>query len=473
MQKFYGLLGVVLVSSVILTGCASVEETTREAPAAVGDAQDESEVSVEEKETDSNAPVTQIETESKEQVEVVESGPEPTVEDTYEGEDEQSVHDPLKIGYLLPLSGPLGFIGESMVSGVELATSEINAAGGVLGLDVDLLAADEVGEAKRAKEEAGRLLSSGVKSIIGAAASGMTLAVIDDITRAGVVQCSPSNTAIPLDTYPDNGYYFRTAPSDALQAVVVAELIAEAGHQTVSIAARDDEYGLTLSEATSNVLASLGIEVLAEEIYDTETESFESVSEALVDSQAEAYVMMSFLEGAQIIQGLFDLGVEGSKIFGFDGLAGSAFSDNFSAPADLEGFTAVAPTANVPESFENRLLEFRPGLEEVLFSPNAYDCVNLIALAAEVSGSTASESIRDNMIRVTTGQNACNTFVECRAFIDAGESISYQSAVGVPLHFNEVRQGGGDPSRSYIQVYQWQGGEIVSKEVRVSDATKF
>ncbi len=368
----------------------------------------------------------------------------------------------LKLGYLLPETGQLAFLGPPMTSGVQLAVEEINAAGGVLGNPVELLSGDEAGDAGRAAEEASRLLASDVQGIIGAAATGMTMAVIDNITSAGVVQCSPSNTGIGLTTYPDSGYYFRTAPSDVLQAPVLADLVVEAGYTSVAVAARADDYGVPFLEETVKGLEARGATVVLKEAYDPEAGTFDSVVDAMIGSGADAHVIISFVEGAQIVQGLLAAGVAPTEIFGADGIAGAAFADNFPSTDVLEGMRFTAPTAIVPPDFEARLLAFNPELVDFLFSPNAYDCVNLIALSAVAAGSTTSAAIRDNMIAVTQGDNECTTFAECVAFLDAGETIAYQSAVGAPLNLIEVREGGGEPSRGIIETSAWQNGEFVS-----------
>lgn len=104
-----------------------------------------------------------------------------------------TTESPLTLGYLLPETGMLAFVGPPMVSGVQLAVQAINDAGGVLGSPIQLLSADEGDDADLALAQANRLIASGVQAIIGAAASGITEAVMADVTKAGVVQCSPSN----------------------------------------------------------------------------------------------------------------------------------------------------------------------------------------------------------------------------------------------------------------------------------------
>ncbi|HEX6148203.1 ABC transporter substrate-binding protein, partial [Nocardioides sp.] len=155
----------------------------------------------------------------------------------------------LTVGNLLPQTGDLAFLGPPEFAGVKLAVEEINAAGGVLGQDVVNIDADSGdGTPDIAGSEVDKLFNQDVDAIVGAAASGVSVSVIDKITGAGVVHFSPANTAAGFDTYDDNGLYFRTAPSDRLQGQVLANLAAEDGFQNVAIMARQDFYGEGLAE---------------------------------------------------------------------------------------------------------------------------------------------------------------------------------------------------------------------------------
>jgi hypothetical protein len=71
------------------------------------------------------------------------------------------------------------------------------------------------------------------------------------------------------------------------------------------------------------------------------------------------------------------------------------------------------------------------------------------------------------MIAVTVGDNECGSFAECMEFVDAGESIAYQSAAGDALAFMEVREGSGEPSRGAYDVSRWVDGEFTLLEVTV------
>src|SRR6056297_3957434 len=384
-----------------------------------------------------------------------------------EGESEAS-GDGLTVGYILPETGQLAFLGPPMISGVELALSEVNDAGGVLGSEVTLLSGDEAGDTGIAAEEASRLLAAGVDAIGGAAATGMTLAIIDQVTGSEVVQCSPSNSGPALTTYPDGGYYFRTAPSDALQGPVLANQVVSDGYASVAIAARADDYGQGLLDATEAALEAQGAIVEFADTYDPEAGTFDSVVEAMVTSGADAYVVISFAEGGAIVQGLLGAGIEPSAMYGADGIAGAAFAEEVdpSDPNVLDGMTFTAPSSQSSSDFDTKLTAFAPDLVDRLFAPQSYDCANLIALSAAVAESTDSADIRDLMIDVTLGDNPCGSYPECIEFVEAGESIAYQSAAGDALAFMEVREGSGEPSRGAYDVSRWVDGVFTLLDVR-------
>src|SRR5260370_2986767 len=122
---------------------------------------------------------------------------------------------------------------------MKLAVAQINAEGGVLGKQIPApLASDEAGDQAVAQQSADRVLAGGVQAVVGTAASGMTLAIINKISGAKVVECSASNTAPTFTTYQDNGYYFPTAPRDALQGPVLSDTIASHGYSSLPSVAR-------------------------------------------------------------------------------------------------------------------------------------------------------------------------------------------------------------------------------------------
>jgi ABC-type branched-subunit amino acid transport system substrate-binding protein len=240
----------------------------------------------------------------------------------------------LKFGSLLPQTGSLAFLGPPEFAGVELAVSDVNAAGGVLGVPVEYSPGDS-GDTSTdiASQTADRLLSENVDAIIGAASSSVTLTVIDKITSAGVVQFSPANTSLALVDYADKGLYFRNAPPDDLQGNVVGQLVAEDGAASAFIMALDDAYGTSLADVVEATLTEAGVEVLGKTIYDPKATGFDAEVDEMVAADPDAIVLITFDEGSRILTTMVEKGIgpTAKAVYGVDGNMGNALGENFDA----------------------------------------------------------------------------------------------------------------------------------------------
>jgi ABC-type branched-subunit amino acid transport system substrate-binding protein len=239
-----------------------------------------------------------------------------------------------KVGTLLPETGSLSFLGPPEFAGAELAVSEINEAGGVLGVPAELSQGDS-GDTTTdlANTTVDRLLSENVDLIVGAASSSVSLTVIDKITGAGVVMFSPANTSKAFSTYADKGLYFRNAPSDILQGSTLADVILQDGHTTVGILALDDDYGTGLAEDLTAALTEGGAEVVEEVIYDPAATTFDAEVGRIATADPEAIVVIGFDESSRIISLMVEQGIgpQDKGVYGVDGNMGNALGENFDA----------------------------------------------------------------------------------------------------------------------------------------------
>lgn len=385
-------------------------------------------------------------------------------EDVDEPDDTDAPDDEaLHIGYILPETGPLAFLGPAQIQGLNMAIDEANDAGGVLGEQVTLSSGDEAGDAGVASESADTLLADGVHAIVGAAASGMSLAIIDQITGAGVVQCSASNTAPTFTDYDDGGYYFRTAPSDALQGPVLAEIVLEDDHTNVALIARADDYGRGLIEATRETLEEAGAEIVYFDTYDPEAVTFDAEVSEILAADPDAVVTVTFEEGVQLIQTLIEQGWDPANTYGADGIRDEGLNESVD-PDDanvIDGFKGTAPDPGAVGGFMDSLAEYDDTLDVTVYAPQAYDCGMWIMLAAEAAGSTNPSAISDAMIDVTTGDNECEGFEECAGLLRDGESISYRFVSGVS-DMSDV----GEPVNGTYEVWEWSDAELTSIDSR-------
>ncbi|HVL99437.1 MAG TPA: ABC transporter substrate-binding protein [Egibacteraceae bacterium] len=388
---------------------------------------------------------------------------EPEDTETPEEDDVTRGDGVLRLGYVLPESGDLAFLGPPMIRGVEYAVQQINDAGGVLGADIELEGADEAGDTTVASESADRLLQAGVDAIIGAAASGMSLAIIDQVTGAGVVQCSGSNTGPVFTDYDDGGYYFRTAPTDALQGPILAETIVADGHQRIALVARSDPYGEGLLEATSEALEEAGAEVVEEVLYNPDTETFDAEVEQLTAADPDAVVVISFEEGATLLAAMVEAGLGPADIgvYGADGLASETLNETVQAgnPNVLDGMTGTRPAPGLDEDFESAFREFAPDVEDMTFAPQVFDCVTIIALAAIAADSDDPTVFVDEMINVTRDGQECTTFTDCVELLEQGEDIDYQGPSGATT-FTDA----GEPEFGTYDVWGFRDGAFTVLE---------
>ncbi|MGY6502023.1 MAG: ABC transporter substrate-binding protein [Acidimicrobiales bacterium] len=411
-----------------------------------------------------------------------ESGPTTTEAPGDEGDGDDEIDDDpidvdfdtetLTIGTLLPETGQLAFLGPPMISGVELAIQDINAAGGVLGNDVNLITGDDGTDPDVANTTVDRLLGTeGVNAIIGAAASGITRQVVDKITGSGVVQCSPSNTAADLSGAGNDGYYFRTAPSDDLQGPTLAEVVLGDGHSNVAVLVRADEYGVGFGDAIVDTLEESGATVVYNDSYDPRATNFDAEVQAVVAENPDAVVLISFEEGVQIIQTMIENGAGPGDvpIYIADGLATGDLGELIDPndPGVAAGIKGTQPSA-APEGgapfFPTAFADAFPDVDAI-YSSQAYDCAILIALAAHQAGTADPEAIRDNMESVSGPDGTeCSTFAECKDLIDAGEEIDYLGASG-PIDFD-----GSDPSIASYDILEYveDGSQEVISQVIAS-----
>lgn len=346
----------------------------------------------------------------------------------------------LAIGVFLPRTGPGAPLGEPMISAVQEAVGVINGAGGVLGRDVVVEILDEgVGTGPD------ELLAAGVDAIVGPASSLVALSQLDTVVQpgTGVVTCSPSATALSLDRYPDNGFFFRTAPSDSLQMVAIAREVERTGAGSVAIGYLDDPYGRALAESLADEVKSRNrLEIVAEIGFSSDEEDLSGRAvELLADAPGAVVVLADADDGSRLLTAL---DVESDRVTPPEVIVNDAMRTARQTIQTLstsmrQRLTGVAPLA-VPIAGEG---------PDGFFSAHAVDCVNLIALAAVQAASDAPNRIRANMASVSTGGRVCTDFVRCAERLREGLRIDYNGASGSV----DLSSTTGDPTRAWFEAF--------------------
>lgn len=355
----------------------------------------------------------------------------------------------LNIGAYFPFTGSIASYGQASESAVNLAIADIEAAGrDDWELDVTLYDSGDT-TTDIATQSVTAMIDGGADVIVGPHSSGVTFTTIDQVIGAGVVQIATGTTAPDLGTYDDDGWFWRTAPNDALQGTVLGNLVIGDGHETVGILYINDPAGVGLFEETRSTIEELGGSVVADVNYNPNDTVFNSQIDELMSQNPDAIIMMSQQAhtAAMLPEILISRSFPASNLYFNDG----SLSNDYDLPEGaLSGAIGVQPgNPDIPD-FHQRLLEDDPSITTFNYAAEGYDAVILAALAAIQGGDDSSQTIRDNLQSVSRDGTQCYSFAECAELLDDGVDIDYEGQSG-PITFGD----NGDPTEAYIGVFQF------------------
>jgi branched-chain amino acid transport system substrate-binding protein len=257
--------------------------------------------------------------------------------------------------------------------------------------------------------------------------------------RADVLTCSPTATALALDDFPDRTLFFRTAPSDSLQASAIAAEAERTGAVTAAVMYLDDGYGRPLAEATITALEGRGIEVPDAGI------GFNADDDSLLD---EATTIEADDPGVIVVLGDAEHGVRMlSNLADVSGVVPGAYQPTIIVNDALRRPPSAQDIIDLAPEIRDRIIGLSPSATSEVagdgspFAANARDCLVLIALAATRASSDAPDEMASFLSDVSDGGVSCRDFAECVALVTAGRNVDY-GAVGGDVEIGST----GDPT---------------------------
>jgi len=372
----------------------------------------------------------------------------------------------VKIGVILGFTGPLESITPAMGAGAELAMAEVSESGALLdGSTVTSVRGDSTCiDAGAATTAAERLVTSdGVNAIMGADCSGVTGAILQNVARPnGVVMISPSATSPGLSDAEDDGLFFRTAPSDARQGVVMTEVLMDRGITEVALTYTNNDYGKGLADSFQAAFEAAGGTVTINTAHEDGKADYSAEVAALASAGGEVLVVAGYTDqgGKGIIQASLDSGAFDTFVLP-DGMVGQQLVDDIGA--DLNGSFGQFPGTDSEGAALFQEMATAAGFDGTgPFAPESYDAAALLMLAMQAADSTASA---DYMGHVMDVANAPGTEIfpgqlaEAIEMIRNGEEINYVGATAVELI------GPGESAGNYREV-EIQDGVIETVRFR-------
>ncbi len=360
----------------------------------------------------------------------------------------------VKIGIILGFTGPLESITPNMALGAEMAIAEVNAAGTLLGGGVTVTAvrADSTCvDAAAASAAAERLVTSDrVAAIMGADCSGVTGAILSNVAIPnGIVMVSPSATSPGLSTAEDNGLFFRTAPSDARQGVVMTQVLMDKGIMSVALTYTNNDYGKGLAEAFAAAYTEAGGTITVNAAHEDGKADYSSEVAVLAAAGGEVLVVAGYTDqgGKGIIQASVDSGAFDTFVLP-DGMVGQQLVDDLGAA--LNGSFGQYPGTDSAGAELFQGMATAAGFDGTsAFAPESYDAAALIMLAMAAAGSAASADFGPKIMDLANGPGEeifPGELAKALELVAAGTDIDYVGATAVELI------GGGESAGNYREI---------------------
>lgn len=371
----------------------------------------------------------------------------------------------IKIGIILGFTGPIESLTPQMAAGAELAMKEVTDSGLLLGgakvtpvrgdsTCIDAAAATSVAEQQ--------ITGDGVKAIMGADCSGVTGAILQNVAVPnGVVMISPSATSPGLSTVEDNGLFFRTAPSDARQGVVMAEVLLEQGIDEVAVTYTNNDYGKGLADSFQAAFEERGGKVTINAAHEDGKADYSAEVGALAAAGGDRLVVAGYVDqgGSGIVRAALDSGAFDTFHFP-DGMISTALTDNFGD--EIDGSTGQHPGTDSEGAAKFVELVGDAFDATSPFAPESYDAAALIMLAMQAAGSSDSADFKTKVMDVANAPGEPilpGELAKALQILADGGDIDYVGATAVELI------GPGESAGNYRQI-EIKGGEIATVQYR-------
>ena len=304
--------------------------------------------------------------------------------------------DKFVIGGIGPTTGTAASYGQSVRDGAQIAIDEINAAGGVNGVELVLLFEDDEALGDKAKSAYETLMDNGMQVLIGAVTSDASIAINSLTAADGILQITPSASAIEAAANPNT---FRVCFTDPLQGVSMANYAYNTlGYRKAAVIHNyDDNYSTGMYEAFIEEFQRLGGTISEDVSFAKDATDFNAQITKIAASDAEFLFMPIYAEkAAQIVITANEKGVDIPLLGGdgLDGILNYLTGDNAKLVEGLIFLTPFISTDTDPaiQSFTQKYTE-KYGKAPDQFAADGYDAVYLVKLALEQAGITSPDAV--------------------------------------------------------------------------------
>jgi len=310
--------------------------------------------------------------------------------------------DTFKIGGLVPITGTQAVMAEDLATGLKLAEEDVNAAGGVLGKPVQVIIEDTETRPAPGMDAARKLIDvDKVGVIVGGFSSGVSLPIAKYCQSKGLVVVTGAPTSPLFEEVGD--YVFMTDVLDKFKGKVIAELaVGDSGKKKFGLMFMNNAFGMALREETIKNLKALGAEITTDVVYELNKVDYKAELQRLFAKKPEAIIGTYYAkEGMVTAKQAYEMGLlDVSKVPWYCPEMVSSFATAVKEIPDalegIKGLTPLPPGDLYTEKFKKKM-----GRDPITaYAAMNYDCVVMVAMAANFANSTEPAKIRDALWKI-------------------------------------------------------------------------
>jgi branched-chain amino acid transport system substrate-binding protein len=312
--------------------------------------------------------------------------------------------DPIRLGALVPLSGPNAQSGREMRDGGQLAVKEANDAGGVLGRPVELTISDDGCDPGTAVSEANKLVALDIAVSVGGYCSGATVPTLKIFRTAGVPMVIPLSNSTDL-LEPGYDSIFLISGTVGAEGTFALAWMRRIGSKRLVIVHDGTSFPLTLAQAAAASAArpNSGVSLIGQFPLSQGAPSYTRIAGQIAASGGDTvYFTGYYSEANRLILALRAAGYAGKIIVG-DGSADTPLLKNLTAEQskDLYGTALMVPELMPGLAEWSKRFRAATGRAPASSAPEAYDAVRLAIDAIRRAGTIEHEAVRRALASTT------------------------------------------------------------------------
>jgi len=313
------------------------------------------------------------------------------------GSGESQAEQNIKIGVMVPTSGTEAYYGNDMYQSYQLAVKEINAAGGILGRQVELYLADDGCDANMASQAAAKIIATGVDFVVGGYCSGATIPALRQYYDEGLIMLvSAANSTEITAQGLDKVFMINSPGTHALLTLI--DLCKVLGTKKVALIHQGDAYTKDLSDLCEAGLPKAGIEIATVQVMEKNAPDVSAIVTAIRNSGADFVYWCGYhADGSNVIKQLRQGGYEGDIAVG----DGSASVELITAcgPAGEGVYVTSPPFVEFAAGGEKFVADFKAmhNMDPGTYATLCYDTIYVLKKAIERANSFETNAVRDEI----------------------------------------------------------------------------